>query len=94
MKQHEFIWAARNMNVGEARQNDSGQTYITLRHGIQLTHDYKKKDQMTIEFLEDQSAYVIHDRKELEAIYRLHLENQNLNDVLRRYCSENLTKIK
>lgn len=94
MKQHEFIWAARNMNVGEARQNDSGQTYITLRPGIMLTHDYKKKDQMTIEFDGDRAVYIIRDRKELEWIYRLHLENHDLIEILRRYCSENLTKIK
>lgn len=94
MKQHEFIWAARNMNVGDARQNDSGQTYITLRPGIMLIHDYKKKDQMTIEFTGDQAVYIIRDRKELETIYRLHLENRDLVEILRRYCSDNLTKIK
>lgn len=93
MKQHEFIWAARNMKVGEARQTDNGKTCITLRAGILLIHDYKKKDRMTIEFHDDQSIYIIHDRKELETIYRLHLENEHLSEVLRRYCSENLTKI-
>lgn len=93
MKQHEFIWAARNMKVGEARQDDSGKTCITLRPSILLIHDYKKKDRMTIEFHDDQSTYIIHDRKELEAIYRLHLENEHLSEVLHRYCSENLTKI-
>lgn len=93
MKQHEFIWAARNMQAKETRQDDSGNTFITLRNDIHLVHNYKKKDRMTIEFQDDKSVYIIPTDKELKEIYRLHLENVNLNDILHQYCSMNLTKI-
>lgn len=93
MKQHEFIWAAKNMKVNETRQDDFGNTFIRLRKDIQLTHNYKKKDRMAIEFQDDRSVYIIPTDKELKEIYRLHLENVNLNEILHQYCSMNLTKI-
>lgn len=93
MKQHEFIWAAKNMQTTETRQDAFGNTFIRLRKDIQLTHNYKKKDRMTIEFQDDNSVYLIPTDKELKEIYRLHLENVNLNEILHQYCSMNLTKI-
>lgn len=94
MKQHEFIWMANNVHAGKAVQDESGNTAITLRPTIMVVHNYKKRDQMTLVFVEDQSQYIIPTKKELEEIFRIHLENQNINEILRRYCTEKLTKIK
>lgn len=93
MKQHEFIWMANNVRAGKAVQDASGNTAITIRPNIMVVHNYKKRDQMTLVFVEDNSQYLIPTKKELEEIFRIHLENQNINEILLRYCTEKLTKI-
>lgn len=93
MQQHEFIWMAKNLKVNNVTQNENGTTTINLRPQIQITHNYKKKNQMLIIFTEDQVRYLISTKVELQEIYRLHLSNVDLENVLRHYCEDWLKKI-
>lgn len=92
MQQQEFIWMANNIPHDGIIQDEIGNTIIQLRSQIQLTHNYKKKNQMMIIFQEDQSRFLIPSKKRLEDIYRLHLENTQLTDILRNYCEGTLER--
>jgi hypothetical protein len=92
MNQPEFIWMAKNLKVTDVKQDETGNTIINLRPQIQLTHSYKKKNQMQIIFTEDQARYLISTKVELQEIYRLHLSNVDLENVLRHYCEDWLKK--
>lgn len=94
MKQNEFIWMAKNLRATKSVQDEDGNTAITLRPNILVVHNYKKRDQMIIVFIEDNSQYIIHTKKQLEDIFHIHLENKDAADILQRYCMSNLTKIK
>lgn len=93
MKQHEFIWMTNNVHASNVVQDDSGNTAVTLRKNILLVHNYKKKDQMSIILVDTNSQFLIPSKKELESIFRLHLENKDLNEIIVKYCTENLSKI-
>jgi len=92
MQQPDFIYLARGV-AGEVTQDEIGNTIVQLRPQIQLKHNYKKKNLMTILFTEDQSMFCIPTRKDLESIYRLHLENKDLTQILRAYCEQQLEKL-
>ena len=90
MEQQEFIWMAKNLKVVDVIQDEIGNTIIQLRPQVQLVHNYKKSNLMTVKFVEDQMMFIVPSRKELEEIYRLHLENENLIQLLREYCELHL----
>lgn len=91
MEQHEFIWMGKKLGV-PVSQDETGNTIINLRPQIQLTHNYKKKNQTQIVFTEDQARYTVSNKSEVESIVGLHLNNVHLEHALRKYCEENLQK--
>lgn len=91
MEQIKFIYMANSMQVESVNQDEVGNTVVVVRDGVNITHNYKK-NRMKLTFNEDNVSYVIPSGKELEAIYRMHLENKELMYILRDYCSKNLNK--
>ena len=92
MQQHEFIWLGNNMKVGRVGQDTVGNTIVDLRPQIQITHNYKKKNLMLITFSDDGLTFIIPSKSQLEDIYRMHLSNVHLGEILRKYCEDNLQK--
>jgi hypothetical protein len=88
MEQHKFIWLAKNMKVENVTQGTNGETTIELRPNINIVHDYRRKNQMTIRLLEREEKYIIPSEKELERIYRLHLEHKDIMVPLMEYCAQ------
>ena len=84
---------ANNVKVEKVFQDEIGNAIVQLRPQIQLVHNYKKKNLMTIRFIEDQTIFMIPSRKELEEIYRMHMENSDLTVILRDYCEKHLEKM-
>lgn len=93
MQQHEFIWMAKNLKVDNVTQDESGNTIVKLRPHIVFMHNYKKKNQMMIMFSEDKATYIIPSKVEMEEIYEMHLTNPDVEQLLRKYCEENLEKV-
>jgi hypothetical protein len=89
MKQPEFLFIAHNLKVSGVVQSDP-ETIVNLRPGIIIKHNYRKKDLMTITFTDGNNSYIIPSRKELEEIYRLHLGNADLLQLLQEWCIKNL----
>jgi hypothetical protein len=92
MQQHEFIWMAQKLGI-KSQQGAEGITVINLRPQIQIAHNYKKKDQMTVIFTEDQSRFLISSKPQLEEIILLERSNKDLEQILRKYCEDNLEKV-
>ena len=95
MKQVDFMMLSNNIKGAIVNQGTSGIVTVTLLDGCVITHNYKKKDKIVIEFNEG-DKYLITKRVELELIYSTYLENlekPNALDLIKKYCSENLTKI-
>lgn len=95
MKQVDFMMLSNNIKGATVNQGTSGIVTVTLHDECIITHNYKKKDKIVIEFNEG-DKYLITKRVELELIYSIHLENlekPNVLDLIKNYCSENLTKI-
>jgi hypothetical protein len=90
MKQQDFIWLAKSLNIDNVSQDEIGNTIVQLKPNIQIIHKYKKNDRMEIYFQEDRKYYHIPSETELKQIYILYTENENLTEVLRIYCEENL----
>lgn len=93
MKQMEFLWMSNNIQPEEVIQGENGDVIVNLRKGIQVIHNYKRGNKMTVRFTEDQTSFVIPSKKELEDIYRMHLGNTNLINELRKYCDDNLQSL-
>jgi len=91
MEQHEFIWMGKKLGV-PVSQDETGNTVMSLRPQIQLTHNYKKKNFTQIVFTEDQTRFTVSNKSEVESIVGLHIANEHLEQVLRKYCDENLQK--
>ena len=92
MQQHEFIWMGGKLNL-PMLQNGDGVTTIDLRPQIKLVHEYKKKDQTLVVFMEDDSKFIISSKDELNDIIHMHLTNEHLEQQLLEYCKANLQKI-
>ncbi len=94
MTQPEFMFMANNMKVKQIRQGDPF-TSVEIRNGIWLNHNYRRREphHMSIELREARVMYAVPGRKEVEAIYRLHLENEHLNQVLFDWCETYLNKL-
>lgn len=90
MTQPEFIWLSSNIlpKIG-VEQKPSGETIVGLRPQINIIHDFKKGNRLTIVFLDDGATFLIPSKEELEEIYAMHLANTNLVQVLRKYCDDN-----
>lgn len=90
MTQPEFIWMSSNIlpEIG-IEQRPDGNTVVGLRPQINIIHNFKRKDQITVVFLDDHATFVVPSKSALEDIYRMHLANTNLVQVLRKYCDDN-----
>ena len=94
MDQIKFIQMSNNIQpMGPIVHQPNGIILVNLRPQIQVTHNYKKKNEMQVIFIDDQSRYLIPSQKELEDIYKMHLGNTNLTEILHKYCEEKLKKI-
>lgn len=95
MKQIDFMMLSNNIEGVNVSQGTFGIVTASLLNGvITITHNYKKKDKIVINF--DDSKYLITSRSELEQVYSKYLEHYGSNDVvniIKKYCSVNLTKI-
>lgn len=95
MDQIKFIVMANNVYPeGEVKQDPNGITIVNLRPQIQITHNYKRKNEMKIIFNDTNDEYLISSKNELEEIYGLHLANKDVIQILHEYCKNNLKSIK
>lgn len=95
MDQIKFIVMANNVYPeGEVKQDPNGITIVNLRPQIQITHNYKKKNEMKIIFNDTNDEYLVSSKNELEEIYGLHLANKDVIQILHEYCKNNLKSIK
>jgi hypothetical protein len=83
---------AKSVKAESIKQEDP-ETIITLKDGIYLKHNYKKKDQITIELKEFGETYLVSTKKELEEIYRIYLTNTNFVQLLCEWANKNLNKL-
>ena len=86
MEQPKFIWVARNMKVGNVTQGPNGETTVEVRPNINIVHEYRRKNRMTMHLVERDEKYIIPSERELEHIYRLHLEHEDVMTPLMEYC--------
>lgn len=95
MKQIDFMMLSNNIEGVSVSQGNAGIVTATLLDGaITITHNYKKKDKMIINF--DDSKYLVASRSELEQVYSKYLENygnDNALNIIKKHCSDSLTKI-
>lgn len=93
MDQIKFIYTSKQIKpAGEVTDDGNGGVAVLLRPGVVVTHKYKRNNQMTITFTEDESEYIIGTDKELEEIYRMHLSNVNFIQPARKYCDDHLQR--
>lgn len=88
MQQCEFIMMAKKCSAKGSVQDEVGNTTINLRDGINISHNYKKKNQMKIIFIEDQAQFIIPDKNALQEIYAIHMMNKDAMQLIRDYCSK------
>lgn len=93
MKQHEFIWMTRNVKL-QPIMGEEGLTEVDVRPGIKIVHNCKRKDEMWVIFTSPDEEYLIPNKTELEKVYKLHLMQEDLNEILRRYCNGMFAKMK
>lgn len=95
MDQIKFIIMANNIHPeGEIEQTPDGIVIVNLRSQIQITHNYKRKNEMRIIFNDSKIQYIISNKSELEEIYRMHLANTDVVQMLHDYCKNNLKVVK
>ena len=94
MDQVKFMLTANNIHPeGDIIQQPDGIVVVNMRPTIQITHNYKKKNQMQIIFVDTNDTYIIPDQQTLEEIYQMHLSNTNVVEILLKYCNKNLKKL-
>lgn len=96
MNQIKFISMTNQIQPqGNVEQTTDGIVVVNVRinPNIQITHNYKKKDEILIIFNDINEKFKLASDNQLEEIYKLHLGNINLTEPLHRYCEENLQKI-
>lgn len=94
MNQAKFIQTSKQVKpVGGVTDDGNGVVIVNLRPQVQITHSYKKNDQMQIIFIEDQTHFEIPSQKELEELYKIHLGCTNFIQPARKYCDDKLQKI-
>lgn len=93
MTQTRFLWmCSRVKNAGKMKQGGNGDVVFELKPEIHVCHRYGRTDQITIVFTEDQARYLIPSQHELEQIFKLFEENENVVQLLHDWCDQNLTK--
>jgi hypothetical protein len=93
MEQSEFIFLSKRMNAASSRMDEVGNVSVTLRPGILLSHNYKKKNFMMITFTDEQDRFVIGTKDQLQHIYEIHINKKRAIEEIRRYCQKNLEPI-
>ena len=86
MEQQKFIFLSNNVQADHVTQDEDGNTIVGLREGVKVAHNYKHNE-MKITFEENDTSFLIPSREELEAVYRIHLENVNLQPLY-NYCEK------
>jgi hypothetical protein len=92
MNQIKFIWLSKNIPGVSVSQDPDGVTIVNLRPLIDITHDSNKRDKIEIIFKDDNTKYTIPNKKSLEEIYRMHLENEEVMLLLHQYCDTHLAR--
>lgn len=92
MTQVKFLWTSKNVPDVKVEQKDNGMTIVTLRKNIMISHNSNKRDKMQISFIKEKVSYLIPDQRALEEIYKMHMENEEVNLLLMQYCANNFAK--
>ena len=92
MTQVKFLWTSKNVPDVKVEQKDNGMTIVTLRKNIMISHNSNKRDKMQISFIKEKVSYLIPDQRALEEIYKMHMENEEVNLLLMQYCQKNFAK--
>lgn len=92
MTQVKFLWTSKNVPDVKVEQKDNGMTIVTLRKNIMISHNSNKRDKMQISFIKEKVSYLIPDQRALEEIYKMHMENEEVNLLLMQYCVKNFAK--
>lgn len=93
MKQHEFVWMARNVKLKPVMKDD-GITEVEVRPNIKIIHNCKKRDEMMVVFEDLDEEYLVPNKTELEKVYKLHLMQEHIGEALRQYCNGMFAKLK
>lgn len=94
MDQIKFLWTMKNLHPeGNIIQNETSIITVNLRKNIQITHDYKKGNRVEIIFTIDQKRYLVEDHNDLQEFCIIHLQNQQCEQKMRKYCESHFKKI-
>lgn len=93
LNQAKFMLMANRVEPLSVSDDGNGRIIVQLRKDVQITHSYKKNNQMEIIFSEDQSHYRIESESQLETIFRIHLSNKDFNYPAHMYCEKCLKKV-
>lgn len=93
MQQHEFISVSKNIPGAKVTQDYEGKVDVTLTDNIIITHDYKKRNIIEIKFKKEEVKFLVPDKKSLEMIYTIFLQNVNeeKDKFIHKYCVDNLS---
>lgn len=95
MTQIKFLWLSNNIpGMIQIRQDEYGIVKAKLSDSVDIVHDSTKRDKMTIVFHDTNDTYLIPDQRNLEEIYRIHLENDSKVFLVlaHQYCESYLSK--
>lgn len=95
MKQIDFMYFMKAFGFILA-QKPNGNVITLMRPGIEINHNYKRKDLMSIRIIDFDSIYKIPDRDMLENICKMHLTkmDEDIFEDVHKFCESNLKKIK
>ena len=92
--QLDFIKIANETkNTIATTQNEDGSTTLDLRPDVSIIHRYQAGGKMVIIFKEDQSRYVIPERRILLYLINMHESNENFVQWARQWCKEHLKAV-
>ena len=87
MEQHRFIFLTNNIHPENITQDPDGNVTVILKDDIKIIHSYPG-NKMKL-YIGKNNVYILKDQSELEAVFRLYLENESLYSVLYEYASKN-----
>lgn len=92
INQCDFIMSSKAITGALINQDYEGNVIVTLKD-ITVNHNFKKNNMVTIRFNNEESQFLVPDKKSLNMIYKLYvdnIDNDQLNTV-HRYCENNLS---
>lgn len=90
MKQERFIFMANNVQPLSMVQDPNGNTIVKLREEISIIHNYHN-EYMVLSVAS--SKYKVMNEAQLETVFRMHLENKDLFQLLHEYAETNFDKV-